>query len=89
MEDLTGRIKLIKDLETFSSGTVKQQIVITTDSQFPQDLPIDFFKDKVDYLQSFAVGDEVIVGANLRGSEFNDKHYVSLVGWRILKKPLQ
>ena len=87
--EIQGKIKIIKPLETFSSGSVKQQIVVTTNDQYPQDLAIDFFKDKTDYLQSFNEGDDVTVSTNLRGSSYQDKHYVSLTAWRIIKTPFQ
>ena len=87
--EIQGKIKIIKPLETFSSGSVKQQIVVTTNDQYPQDLAIDFFKDKTDYLQNFYEGDDVTVGVNIKGSEYQGKHYTSLSGWRIIKTPLQ
>ena len=80
---IKGVIKLIKETETFDSGFYKRQIVVTEDGQYPNDIPIDFLKDKSDVLDNFGIGQEVNVSVNIRGSEYNGKNYVSLNGWKI------
>jgi hypothetical protein len=87
--EITGEIKIIGELQTFDSGFTKLQVVITEDGQYPTDIPIDFLKDKTDYLQNFSVGDNVVVSANLKGSEYNGKYYVGLIAWRITKENSQ
>ena len=59
------------------------EIVVTEDGQYPNDIPIDFLKDKSDLLNNFGIGQEVNVSVNIRGSEYNGKNYVSLNGWKI------
>jgi|694.fasta_scaffold42201_8 hypothetical protein len=83
--EIKGEIKLIGELQTFDSGFTKQQLVVTEPGQYPNDIPIDFLKDKTDFLQNFNVGDNVIVNANIRGSEYSGKHYVNLTAWTIKK----
>ncbi len=79
-----GTIKVIQDTETFPSGFSKRIGVITTpDDKYPQDIAVEFFKDKTELLDSFSVGDEVSATCNLRGREYNDKYYVSLNAWQI------
>jgi hypothetical protein len=78
---ITGTVKKIKEVEEFANDFTKQQIVVSTDEQYPQDLPIDFIKDKIGKLDSINIGDKVEVKVNLRGSEYNEKHYSSLNGW--------
>lgn len=80
---IKGVIKLIKETETFDSGFYKRQIVVTEEGQYPNDIPIDFLKDKSDVLDNFGIGQEVNVSVNIRGSEYNGKNYVSLNGWKI------
>lgn len=80
---IKGVIKLIKEKETFDSGFYKRQIVVTEDGQYPNDIPIDFLKEKSDVLDNFGIGQEVNVSVNIRGSEYNGKNYVSLNGWKI------
>lgn len=81
--ELQGKIKLIGETQTFDSGFSKRQIVITTNEQYPQDISVDFVKDKTEFLNSYKVGQDVKVSINIRGNEYNGKYYVNLQGWRI------
>ena len=78
-----GKIKVIGLTQSFDSGFTKRQVVITTAEQYPQDISIDFVKDKCSVLDAYTVGQDVTVSINLRGSEYNGKYYVNLQGWRI------
>jgi len=80
---IQGKIKLIKDIQTFDSGFYKRQIIVTEDSQYPNDIPIDFLKDKADCLDDYKEGQEVKVSINIKGSEYNGNNYVSINGWKI------
>jgi len=81
--EIKGKIKLKAETQTFDSGFTKRQLVITTDEQYPQDIAMDFFKDKTSLLDSWNIGDSVTVSINIRGNEYKGKYYVSLQGWRI------
>jgi len=81
--EVKGYIKLVGELQTFNSGFTKIQIVVTTEGEFSTDIPIDFLGDKADYLQGYAEGEEVIVSANLKGSEYQGKYYLGLNAWKI------
>ena len=82
-------VKIIKIGETETVGSAgtfkKRQLVIETSEQYPQKLPIDFVQDKTTLLDVVVVGDDVKVSINLRGSEYQDKHYLSAQGWKIEK----
>lgn len=69
--------------EVGSNGFKKRQVVVKTNEQYPQTIPIDFIKDKCSVLDQYKVGDSVDVSINIRGNEWNDKYYVNLQGWRI------
>ena len=81
--ETTGEIKLINDIQTFSSGFEKREFVITTDEKYPQDIKLELIKDDVVKTDQFKVGDNVKVSWNLRGNEYNEKFYVNLQAWRI------
>ncbi len=81
--EVKGHIKIIGELQTFNSGFTKIQIVVTTEGEFPTDIPIDFLGDKTDYLQNYAEGEQVVVSANLKGSEYQGKYYLGLNAWKI------
>lgn len=84
---IKGKVKEVKETETFTSGFTKKQIVITElEGQYPQDIPVDFVKDGITKLENTKVGDIVEVKCNLRGSEYEGKNYVSLQGWYYKKE---
>ena len=84
--NIKGKIKVIGETQTFESGFSKRQLVLTTLEQYPQDLAVEFVKDKTSVLDSCDVGDSVEVAINLRGNEYNGKYYVNLQGWKINKE---
>lgn len=86
MAEVTGKIKIIGELQSFASGFTKIQVVVTSDEQYPSDIPIEFFKDKASLLDHFNVGDSVKIDVNIKGSEYQGKYYVGLIGWRIAKQ---
>jgi hypothetical protein len=81
--DLTGKIKLINDTQTFDSGFSKREFVVTTAEQYPQDIKMEVVKDKCSLLDRFSVGTDVKVSFNLRGNEYNGKYYVNVQAWKI------
>lgn len=85
MSLIDGKIKLIRETQTFDSGFCKREVVITTQEQYPQDIALEFFKDKCDILDNYKVGDFVEIGFNIRGSEYKEKYYVSLNAWKMEK----
>ena len=87
MADLTlsGLLHEISDTQTFDSGFTKRNFVLKTDEMYPQEISMDFLKDKTKLLDLYKVGDKVEVGINLRGNEYNGKRYVSVNAWKISK----
>lgn len=82
--EIEGTIKVIMDVMTFGSGFTKREFVITSgDDRYPQDIKMEFVKDKVALLDRFRPGQKVKVGFEIRGNENNGKYYVSLSAWRI------
>jgi len=85
--EILGKVKVLGETEVVgSAGTFKKRtLVVSTEEQYVQHIPIDFVQDKCDLLNSYAVGDGVKVSINVRGNEYNGKYYVSLNGWKIEK----
>ena len=82
--EVIGKIKKIDETKTFgTSGFRKRELVITTNEQYPQMLLIEFVQDKCDLLNSYEVGHDVKISINLRGREWQDKHFNSLELWKI------
>ena len=80
---LTGKVKVVFDSQTFGSGFEKREIVITTAEQYPQDIKFEVYKDKCKDLDAFGPGNDVTVDFNLRGNEYNGKYFVNLNAWKI------
>lgn len=81
---ITGKVHLIGEVETVgSNGFTKRLIVIETDEQYKQTIPIDFVKDKTSLLNNINIGQYASVSVNVRGNEHNGKYYVNLQGWKI------
>lgn len=83
--EVSGKLKLKNETQTFDSGFSKREFVVTTEEQYPQDIKLEFVKDKCSLLDMYEVDSPVKVSFNLRGNEYNDKYYVNLQAWRIEK----
>ena len=83
--ELTGKIKLIQDEQTFASGFTKREMVVTVDDgRYPQDINLEFVKDKISLLDDLQPGQEVTVSFDIRGREHNGRYYNNLQGWKVL-----
>jgi len=89
MSELTGKIKVIGEVETYGTFT-KKAWVITTDEQYPQDVQLECHQDKTSLLDNYKVGDNVKASINIRGKEWVNpegvaKYFNTLAAWRIEK----
>ncbi len=80
---LSGTIKEIFDIQTFPSGFSKQEMVLTIDGDFPQDIKFTAVKDKCKLLSGLHKGFRVTVSFNVKGNCYKDKYYVDLQVWMI------
>jgi hypothetical protein len=89
--EILGTIKVIGAEEVVgAAGTFKKRLVVVqTEEQYPQSIPVDFVQDKCSILDKFAIGDKVKVSVNVRGNEYNGKFYVSFNGWKIEKTSVE
>lgn len=87
--DVSGKIKIINETQTFGErGFRKRELVLTTSEEYPQMLMIEFVQDKCDLLDNYTVGQDVTISINLRGREWINpegvaKYFNSIQGWRI------
>ena len=82
---LTGKMKVIYDMQKFASGFTKREFVVTQDDDYPQDIKFNFKKDRCSILDSFKVGDQVKVTFRIRGNEYKERYYVDLDAFRLEK----
>lgn len=67
-----------------------QQIIVTTEEEYPQEYPIDMQKNTFSYLDEIEEGNKVEVKANLKGKKWakegnEDRYFLSLSGYKIMK----
>lgn len=82
--EVSGKVVSIGQTESVGqNGFTKRLLVIETNEQYPQKLPIDFVKDKTSLLDQIKVDQDVKIQINLRGSEHNGRWYAQIQGWKI------
>ncbi len=80
---IKGIVHKIMDTQQVSDKFAKKEIVIKTEGEYPQYVPIQFTNKNIDKLDNITTGSTVVVSYNLRGNEWKDKYFVSLDGWQI------
>lgn len=85
---ITGRLSVIKPTQVVSEKFSKREFVIETQEQYPQLVQLEFNQDKCPLLDSYATGQEVEVGYNLRGRSWQapsgeTKYFNTLQAWSI------
>jgi len=80
--NLKGKVKEVGETQEFSSGFTKREFVITTDEKYEQDVKFEVVKDNCQKLDGLTEGSDIVVHFNIRGNEYNGKHYVSLSAWK-------
>jgi hypothetical protein len=86
--EIAGKIKIINPTKQVSDTFKKRELVVTTEEQYPQHILIDFIQDKCSVLDSYNVGENVMVSINVRGKEHTTKdgqvkYFNQLQGWKI------
>lgn len=86
--EVKGIVKLVGDTEEVSAKFKKRDIVVTMEGQYPQHISIQFVQGAVSKLDGISEGEEVEVGINLRGREWQSpsgeyKYFNTIQGWRI------
>jgi len=82
--EIKGKVFLVGETEIVGAKDFKKRLlVVETDEQYSQKIPIDFVQDKVTLLNFITTGQEVVVSVNARGNEYNGKYYVGLQGWQV------
>ena len=73
-----------------SNGFKKRTIVIETEEQYPQFIPVDFTQSRCEILDKYNVGDVVNIFFNVKGREWTNtegenKYFLNIQGWKIEK----
>ena len=82
--EMTGTVQLVKDTQTFPSGFQKRELVIQNEEdRFPSPIMLSFTKERISLLDGLAAGERVKVSFDIRGREYNGRHFVDLNGFRL------
>jgi hypothetical protein len=77
---LDGVILEIGEVEKFSSGFKKRELIVRTEDEYPQDLKIDFIQENCEKLDLFTDGELVMVAFTIIGNLYQGKYYTNLRG---------
>jgi hypothetical protein len=81
---ITGTVHLIGHVETVGDkGFTKRLLVVRTDQQYDNLIPVELKKDKTALADGLKLGQSVTVHVNLEGREYNGKFYPSITGWKL------
>ena len=80
---VTGKLIVLNDTQTFPSGFSKREFVIETPGDYPQQIKLEAVKDKCAAFDSIPLGSVLAVDFNLRGNEYQGKYYVNLQSWKV------
>jgi hypothetical protein len=88
MCEITGTIKSLNLHQEVTATFVKSEVVIVSDSQYPQTIIVEFSGQKSDLLDLYGIGEEVKISLNIQGRTWTnpqgvEKVFNSLQGWRV------
>ena len=85
--EFTGKITFIAPEEAIGQNlTPKVSCVLEEpEGQYPSSMSVDFFKEKIDLIKPYKVGEVVKVQLNFRAREYNGKYFNSISAWKIEK----
>lgn len=86
--ELKGKLYAINDVQQITDKFSKREFVILTDETYPQHVKFELVNDKTGLIDQFAINQEITVGFNVRGREWQKEgkpkqYFVSLNAWRI------
>src|SRR5690554_6494631 len=84
------KVKEKRDVQQVTEKFKKQELIVKSEEQYPQDLMFQVTQERCDLLNSINVGDVVEIDYNLRGREWINpqgeaKYFTSLDIWKITK----
>lgn len=88
MCEITGTIKSLNLHQEVTAAFVKSEVVIVSDSQYPQTIIVEFSGQKSDLLDPYGIGEEVKISLNIQGRTWVnpqgvEKVFNSLQGWKV------
>jgi single-strand DNA-binding protein len=91
MCEIKGKLIVIKNEEIVGTSNFKKRVfVLESQEQYPQSIQLELHQDRVDLIDPYDLGDEVMVSINIRGKAYDKplektKYFNTLVAWKIQK----
>ena len=82
---VTGEVYRVEETKEYGSNGFQKRVLVieVKDGQYSQKIPVEAVKDKCAMFDGIQEGAEVTAYVNLRGSEWNDRFFLSLNCWKI------
>ena len=86
--ELTGTIIDVFQTQTFAKGFRKREFVLEYGDKYPQKIIFGLVQEKCDMLDSYGIGDTIVVSFEVKGRDWTDKsgtvkYFNSLEAFRI------
>ena len=84
-DETSRRSELEAQLKTLRVESEKkcEFVVTTAQDPYPQDIKFELLKEKIELLDAYSVDQRVLVSFNIRGNEWQGRHFVNLQAWRL------
>tara|TARA_R110002096_G_scaffold190723_1_gene371912 strand:+ start:1848 stop:2192 length:345 start_codon:yes stop_codon:yes gene_type:complete len=84
---MTGEVLKVSEIQSFANDFKKLDVIIRTEAKYPQDIKLEVLGARaVKASDEISIGDILQANFDVKGSEYNGKHYVSVTmfAWEIL-----
>jgi hypothetical protein len=84
---IVGFVTQIQEVKIITEKFSVQNVIVQTEGQYPQNLPIQFSNDQINLVGRLKVGSKVEFNININGKEYTNKntgeigHFVSINCW--------
>lgn len=81
--ELKGTVHDILNIQEVNDKFSKQTVILKTDGEHPQYIPIDFINKNIRIVDNLMPSQYITVHINLNGKEYNGKYFVNIIGWKV------
>jgi hypothetical protein len=78
-----GKINQVSEVVKHSDRFKSAKFLLETQEQYPQTIQFQLINDKTSLASNLKVGQFAKIHFNIKGAEWNGKHYVNLNAWKI------
>jgi len=91
MNEITGKLIVVKSTQKVTDSFQKREFVIETDEQYKQEIQLELHQTYCDLIDSFQIGDNLKIQINVKGRRFekpleDPKWFNVLQAWKIEKQ---